>query len=122
MVRSVGFDLETASADDIWRYGPEFVRLCGSITDGKPLITTNPQELIDELESADWVYAHNFFGFDGLALAYYHGMDWERIAAKALDTLILSRLDYPPEARSTGVSKDRYDLTTCCERKGIRGT
>src|ERR1700689_1377647 len=35
--------------------------------------------------------------------------------------MILARLDWPPEARSTGVSKDRYDLTTSCERKGIAG-
>jgi DNA polymerase-1 len=117
----IGFDLETASADDIWRYGEGFIRLCGFIGGDGPQITTNPAELIAELDKAPWIYAHNFFGFDGLALAYYHGADWESLSAKALDTMILARLDYPPEARSTGVSKDKYDLTACCERKGVPG-
>ncbi len=40
MINGVGFDLETASASDIWRYGPGYVRLMGYIN-GEPTITTD---------------------------------------------------------------------------------
>src|SRR5271166_1198976 len=122
MITGVGFDLETASASDIWRYGPGYVRLCGYIN-GEPVITEDLKELSVALKEAPWIYAHNFFCFDGLALCYYHPelFNWEELSAKALDTLILSRLDWPPEARSTGGSDDKYDLTSCCERKGVPG-
>ncbi len=112
MINGVGFDLETASASDIWRYGPEYVRLMGYIN-GEPTITTDVKELSEVLNEAPWIYAHNFFGFDGLALSYYYPelFNWEELSAKALDSMVLSRLDWPPEARSTGGSNDKYDLT-----------
>jgi DNA polymerase-1 len=124
MKPGVGFDIETASADEIWSYGDGFVRLMGyTDNDGNTAITEDVVELSKVLNDAPWIYAHNFFGFDGLALSYHYPelFDWNKLSAKALDTLILARLDFPPEARSTGVSKDKYTLDICCERKGIPG-
>src|SRR6185437_16269975 len=42
-------------------------------------------------------------------------------SAKSLDTLILDRLDFPPRARDTGGSADKYDLDHVAERRGLPG-
>ena len=117
-----GFDLETAGASELFTYGPGYMRLAGySLSDGTVGFTSDPHELIQILYDAPWYYAHNFFGFDGLVLAYYYGADWERLAAHAFDTMILDRLDFPPRARDTGGSIDHYDLDHVCERRGVPG-
>jgi DNA polymerase-1 len=117
----VTFDLEAADADQLFTYGPEFVRLCGSDAMGEVELTTNPYELVKILDDAAYVTGHNIMGFDLLALAYYYGADWESLAAKSIDTLLLARLDYPPESRDTGGSVDRYDLDHVAERLGVAG-
>ncbi len=118
----VPFDLETAGASELFSYGPGYMRLAGfGLPDNSVGFTTNPEELIQILYDAPFYYAHNFFGFDGLVLAFYYGADWERLAEHALDTLILDRLDYPPRARDTGGSEDKYDLDHVCERRGVPG-
>ena len=61
-------------------------------------------ELVEKLNQARYIYGHNIMGFDLLALAHRHGADWEKLAAKAMDSMILDRLDYPPQARDTGGS------------------
>lgn len=123
-MKFVGFDIETADADDLFTYGDGFVRVGGWSTENGPKTTADIKgELIPALNDAQYIYAHNFFGFDGLALAYHYPdlVDWEVLAAKALDTMVLERLRFPPEARDTGGSKDRYDLDTCCARHGVGG-
>ena len=117
----VGFDLETAEAGQLWRYGPDFLRLAGYSAGDDVALTTDPAELLAALDAAPWIYGHNVLGFDLLALAHVYGADWERLAAKTLDTLLLDRLDYPPEARDTGGSVDKYDLNHVCERRGVAG-
>lgn len=120
----VGFDIETAEADSLFTYGDGFVRVGGWSTDNGPAVTSDIRgELIPALNAAKWIYAHNFYGFDGLALAYHYPdlVDWEALAAKALDTMVLERLRFPPEARDVGGSKDKYTLDACCARHGVRG-
>jgi DNA polymerase-1 len=117
----VTWDVETAAADELFTYGSDFVRLCGADPLGKPELTTNPYELIQWLNDADWITGHNILGFDLLALAYYYGADWEKLSAKSIDTLLLERLRFPPEARETGVSADKYDLDHVAERLGVAG-
>lgn len=118
----VGFDLETADVNQMWKAGPEFVRLAGYTgAEGQPEFTTDPQELIKILNDAPWIYGHNIFGFDLLALSHIYGADWEELSGKALDTMILDRLDYPPQARDTGGSADKYDLDHVAERRGVAG-
>jgi DNA polymerase I len=116
----VGFDLETASADQLFSYGAGFIRLAGTITGDEIEVTTDVKELIAKLEAASWIYGHNIFGFDLLALALA-GADYEALAAKSMDSLLLSRLDWPPEARDTGGSVDKYSLDAVAERLGVAG-
>jgi DNA polymerase-1 len=118
----VGFDLETAKAGSLFTYGDGFARLAGfTDNDGKPGFLTDMHDMIDVLNAAPWIYGHNVLGFDLLALAFYYGADWDMLSHKTLDTMLLDRLDYPPEARDTGGSVDKYSLDAVCERRGVAG-
>lgn len=117
----VGFDIETASANQLFTYGPGFLRLAGFSGPSEPILTTDMSELVTALDDAPMIYGHNILGFDLLALAHYHGADWERLAAKSIDTMLLDRLDFPPMAKDTGGSVDKYDLDAVCERRGVPG-
>jgi DNA polymerase I len=132
-VRTLTFDLETASADAMFTMivdagketarpveGP-FVRLIGyKINDLPVRVTTSVDELLWEIELADVVQGHNILGFDGLALAWHHGMDWAMFAAKARDTDPASRQHTPPRSREHG-SEDKYDLDHVAQRLGVTG-
>lgn len=120
MSTGIGFDLETAGKD-FFGHDESFLKLAG-YTDGDSVgFTTEAEELIKRLEAAPWIYGHNIFGFDLLALAHIYGADWESLTRKAVDTEILDRLDYPPMARDTGGSIDKYDLDHVAERRGVKG-
>lgn len=124
---AVGFDLETADADKLFVGGYEgpFVRLCGDIWDGdewRPAtqVYEDPQRLIASLTAdADTIYGHNILGFDLLALAYHHGADYDALAAKAVDTLPLERLNDPP--LSKGMPSGYYGLDATAQRLGHTG-
>ena len=119
---ALGFDLETP---DWWRLfvggheGP-FVRLGGTTdgTDHVPL-TTEPTVLLEELKRADVIYGHNILGFDLLALAHHHGADYDKLAAKSVDTLVLARLVDPP--MSKGMPNGYYGLDQVAQRLGHEG-
>lgn len=94
-----GFDLETASADQLFRGGHEgnFVRLCGWVVDDdEPRISTDPAELIDVLMRSKIIYGHGIMHFDLVALARHHGANYRALAAKAIDTLVGERTINPP--------------------------
>lgn len=117
----IGFDLETASAEQEFTYGPGFVRLAGVIDqNGTARTGVPPEELVAMIEQAPEVYGHNALGFDGLALAHWHGMDWEAYTAKAVDTEPLARQAHPPRSRGKS-SVDEYDLTHVAQRYGLEG-
>lgn len=95
LVGSVGFDLETPSADRLFTFrsgpGRPFARLNGAVDEnGQEVITNDPQELIALLESAPRVYGHNIFRFDLMALAWHHGDPalYDRLAKKAWDSYV----------------------------------
>lgn len=121
-----GFDIETASADELFRgrhEGP-FVRLVGGIdtafrTDGGWTTGTNVEGLIDALNSAEVIYGHNILGFDLLALARHHGADYDALAAKAVDTQVISQLIDPPEAK--GKNRTPHGLDDVAKRLGHSG-
>ena len=117
----VGFDLETAPADELFSAGDSFVKLCGYTDGEKPAFTEDPQEMIRILEKAPWIYGHNIMCFDLLSLCHSYGADWEKLSAKAVDTMILARLDWPPQARDVGGSEDKYSLDAVCERNKVPG-
>jgi DNA polymerase-1 len=83
-------------------------------------ITTDPDELMAALEEADETWGHNTYGFDGLAMAWYHGLDWKAWCAKSWDTDPLARYDFPPRSREHG-SADQYDLDHVAQRYGLAG-
>lgn len=130
--RILTFDIETADADALFTmkiktadgYRPvegPFIRLIGyAVDDGPVVITTDVSELLAEIERATMVQGHNILGFDGIALAWHHGMDWARFAAKAKDTDPLSRQHTPPRSREHG-SEDKYDLDHVAQRLGLAG-
>jgi DNA polymerase-1 len=99
MAGIVGFDIETASAELLFRGGYEgpFVRLVGWVVDGgEPQISTDPQELINVLKDATVIYGHNVLGFDLVALAVHCGADYHALAEKTIDTLVGERTLNPP--------------------------
>lgn len=117
----IGIDLETASGDALFTYGPEFVRLAGVIDkDGRTRTGVPPAELVEMINNASEVYGHNILGFDGLALAQWHGLDWDAFCAKAVDTEPLARQADPPRSRQKG-SADRYDLDHIAVKLGVPG-
>lgn len=100
---AVGFDLETAGTSEVLYSGEHegpFVRLSGSIgQDGEPVVHKDAGELIGRLERAEVIYGSNILAFDLAALAWEHGADYDALAAKAVDTLVLARLVDPPGAK-----------------------
>jgi P4 family phage/plasmid primase-like protien len=117
----IGFDLETASAEELFTYGPGFVRIGGLIDSaGETATGSDMKALVEKINQAETVYGHNILGFDGLALAYWHGLDWEAFCAKAVDTDPLSRQAHPPMSRGHS-SVDSYDLDHVAARYGLEG-
>jgi DNA polymerase-1 len=116
-------DLETASAKVLFTttQSEDFVRLAGALSLGSgETVITSVRELLARLESADVITGHNILGFDLLALAWHHGADYTRLAAKARDTELLARQANPPRSRETH-SADSYDLDHVAERLGLPG-
>jgi len=118
---AIGFDLETADADKLFTGGHEgpFVRLCGVITEDGEAVIPNERTTLATLNSADVIYGHNILGFDLLALAHHHGADYDALAAKAVDTLVLARLLDPP--LSKGMPNGYYGLDQVAQRLGHEG-
>lgn len=95
----VGFDIETADAELLFKGGHEgpFCRLFGwIIDDGEPQVSTNAADLLRVLDEARVIYGHNILDFDLLALAWHHGADYRRLARKSIDTLVGERTINPP--------------------------
>lgn len=115
----LGFDLETADADELFRGRHEgsFVRLVGSVDDDFDRIGSSTVPLIADLNTADEIYGANILGFDLLALAYHHGADYDALAAKAVDLTVRERLVDPPMSKG-GQS---YTLDAIAERYGVAG-
>jgi DNA polymerase-1 len=118
---SLGWDIETASADELFRgkhEGP-FVRLVGGISaPGEPVLCDDPDALVEDLNRAEVIYGHRVLHFDLLALARHHGADYDALAAKTVDTFVLSQLVWP-----TGAKGDRedYSLDGVARRLGHKG-
>jgi len=113
------FDIETCGADELWRR-KDFVRLSGvQQADASQLLTTDPDVLIHALSEAQEIAGHNILGFDLLALARHHGADYEALAAKSRDSLIIARQQDPP--LSKGMPAGYYKLDPLAQRLGHEG-
>lgn len=124
----VGFDLETHSAKRLFVHkdlgGDPYVRLAGYVTeDGTEVVVNSVEELIKRLEDADELYGHNLLGFDLMALARHHGADYDRLAAKTVDTLRWVQTIDPPGAahEKPWATKGYYGLDQTAQRHGING-
>lgn len=116
----LGFDIETASADEMFRgrhEGP-FVRLVGGEGGAGPVVCDDPSALVDDLNRAEVIYGHNILGFDLVALAQHHGADYDALAAKAVDTLTLAQLAWPSGAKG---DREDYSLDAVAKRLGHTG-
>lgn len=104
------FDVETAGAEQLWRYGTEFIRLAGYSSNGTVELSTDMADLVARIRRAGLVTGHNILGFDLLALASYHGLDLQELIARGgvFDTLLAARHLDPPMAREKGRDFDRY--------------
>lgn len=133
-MKVLAYDIETASAEDLHRYGPGFVRLCGWQEldgDGHPFgdprqtvrISTDPAELAEQLLAADAVTAHNGINFDAMALArqgFISYDQYEQICMKSFDTLTVARhLD--PVAAKGAQANGYYRLGETATRYGLDG-
>lgn len=124
----IGFDIESHSAKQLFTHtdigGNPYTKLSGYITeDGEEVVVNSVAELIKRLEDADEIYGHNLLGFDLMALARHHGADYDKLAAKTVDTLRLAQLQDPPGARNEKpwAAKGYYGLDQVAERLGMPG-
>lgn len=125
---ALGWDIETPSAQKLltFRSGPDapFARLNGLVDeDGQEVITNDPQELIRYLDAAPVIYGHNIIKYDLMALAWHHGADYDRLAAKAWDTLVDETVTDPPgsKGQKPWAVKGYYSLDTALGRRGEEG-
>lgn len=112
---TVAADIETCSAGEMF-HRPDFFRL-GQVGDR---VTTSGDEMVAWLNEVPSITGHNFLGFDLLALARWHGADYEALAAKTTDTLLVERHLNPVAAK--GMQKAGYfGLDATAERYGQPG-
>jgi DNA polymerase family A len=121
------FDIESGAAEELHSFGPGFVRLCGwTILDtdtnvrGEIHISADPRPMLKALAAADAVTGHNIIDFDLIALAKYHGLDYEAMARKSYDTMIVERHVNPVAAKGAQ-PRGYYGLDATAERYGAAG-
>lgn len=124
----IGFDIESHSAKRLFTHtdlgGDPYTKLSGFITeDGTEVVVNSVGELIRRLEDADEIYGHNLLGFDLMALARHHGADYDKLAAKTVDTLRWAQTVDPPGAahEKPWATKGYYGLDALAERLGMSG-
>lgn len=122
-VKIIAADIETGSVEDLHRFGPGYVRLSGWKVVGStdPVsISTDPQEMLDVLMGADAVTWHNGVNFDAMALAKWAGADYEALARKSFDTMIVER-HLNPVAAKGAQPVGYYGLDATAARYGVAG-
>ena len=125
---ALGWDIESPSAKQLFtfRSRPEapYARLSGVVDeDGQRAIVNSPEELIALLERAPQIHGHNLFRFDLMALAWHHGADYDRLAAKAWDTYVDATVLDPPGAKGQKpwAGEGYYGLDQVAARLGLPG-
>lgn len=125
---ALAFDIESPSAKQLFtfRSGPDkpYARLSGVMDeDGQRVIVKDAAELIRLLEAAPSIHAHNGFRFDLMALAWHHGADYDRLAAKLWDTYVDATVLDPPGAKGQKpwANEGYYGLDQVAVRLGMPG-
>ena len=122
------FDLETDDADRLFLTPrgalPEdggFTRLAGVTGPSGQNVIVGVDQLLALLAAASEIGGHNILGFDGLDLAWHHGLDWPEFVRKARDTEIIARQAFPPRSQESGSSEDRLGLDAVAALLGLPG-
>lgn len=123
----LAFDFETSSASRLYEAPrAEFCRLL-AVCDGERVWSTSDHDRMREwLDGASLLVGHNALNYDVHAAAQHLGMDFDALAAKTVDTLVLARLAEPPAAATDEAGKrntDRlgYKLGDVAGRLGVPG-
>lgn len=127
-MKVIAFDIETGPAEELHRYQPHdeqgYIRLCGwsdALDPDAPVhISTDPRELLDVLLSADLITGANILNFDLMALAVHVQDVYERLAVRAIDSLLVERHLNPVAARGRQ-PQGFYTLDATAERYGCAG-
>lgn len=99
---TVAFDLETCSVDELYQRS-DFVRIGALMGPTGPTHVGHRMDiLLRHLNQAETITGHNILGFDLQALAHHHGADYEALAAKSVDTMIVDRQLNPPISKGKG--------------------
>uniref|UniRef100_A0AAU7GZH9 DNA polymerase n=1 Tax=Streptomyces phage Geonosis TaxID=3158856 RepID=A0AAU7GZH9_9CAUD len=125
-MKVLAFDIETGAAEELHKYGPGFVRLCGwgDATPGSPVtISTDPRELTAALFSADALTAHNGINFDLMAMGregFFTFDQYELLCRKMFDTMIVERHVNPVAAKGKQ-PMGYFGLDATAARYGLEG-
>src|SRR5690606_16154748 len=99
--KSLVWDIETASADDLFRYGEGFIRLVGYQGDDDDyVITTDVNHLIDVIIASERHYGFNSLAFDCVALVVHHGADYLELTKNHVDLMLVERQVNPARAKT----------------------
>jgi DNA polymerase I-like protein with 3'-5' exonuclease and polymerase domains len=95
----VAFDIETGSSDQLWRTGPEFLRLIATQHGARVGVSPNVGDALRTLRQARVIVGHNVMGFDLIALARHYKLDIIKLAeeGRVFDTMLAAVLTDPPE-------------------------
>lgn len=122
----IAFDIETAAAEELHRYGPGFVRLCGwapAADTSDVTISTDPREMAQVLLKADAVTAHNGINFDLMALGregFLTFDQYETVVRKTFDTLLVTK-QLDPVAAKGAQPNGYFRLGETAARYGVDG-
>ena len=118
------FDLETGDADTAaTSTDPGFIRLASwSVNGGEPEVSTDIDQLCQQLSRADIVIGHNILTYDLPLLHRLYGLDIDALIDRDVvrDTLLLARLCDPAPSGSEG-NRLKYDLDSVAQRLGVAG-
>jgi hypothetical protein len=129
----VAFDLETGDASELYKTGPEYIRIGATATnddqpaayDGSGTQLSVAQEVVHDIRHGVTITGHNIMAFDLPALIRAGAMTMEEVHqltedGRIFDGLLAARYIDPPMARDKGVDATRkYDLGALGERYGL---
>lgn len=113
-------DLETASVEELWTSGVDFIRLAGyAIDDGPVHVTADIEAVVDKILKADYVVGHNILSFDLPALARHFDLNIGDLVTnrRVVDTLVVARQNDPPLSDKT--DSKRYGLDAVARHLGM---
>lgn len=115
----LALDVETASEEELWSCGPDFVRLIGYQTGDRVTVSPDPWELAGQIARARLVIGHNVMAYDLVAYALHYGIDLVQMAdeGRVFDTKLAGILNSPP---TPGMSQGQINREYSLDNMGAR--